>query len=166
MRPYAFTVVCLLALSPIFAFAAANSKESLSARIVIPSDSKLEHRLFDASLELTNNADKAVRVCTYVVIGRGVSKDDKFSSVLLTPENWQSNPPTAEEIAQTTVELAPGKSVRIPFRAMCKKPGKIELSAEYKVDVEKVPTGKNIWTGRLETKVKLDVTEESVRVLE
>lgn len=165
MRPCLIAAICLLALCPTFAFAADPPKQ-LSARIIIPADSKLEHRLFGAALELTNNTDQAVRVCTRVVTGRGVSKDGKFSSVLLTPENWQSNPPTAGEIAQATVEVAPGKSIRIPFRAMCKKPGKIELSAEYKVDAEKVPEGKGIWTGRLEAKVKLEVTEDAMRVLE
>lgn len=164
MRLRFIAATFLAALTFVAAFAA-DPQEPLSARIVIPPGSKLENRLFDAELELANNTDRAIRVCTRVVTGRGVSKDGKLSIAHLTPENWQSDPPSAQEIAQATAELAPGKSVRIPFRALCKKSGKIELTAEYKVPEERVPAGKNIWTGHAESTVKLDVTEESVKIV-
>ena len=138
----------------------------MSARIAIPAGSKLVKGFFDGSLELTNNSDATIRVCTRCVEGRGVSKDGRFSHVALIVQRWQTDPPSPEEMADSSVELAPGKTVTLSFRAVCKKPGKLLLSATYDVPEENVPAKHGIWTGRVKAKpVELEVTAEGVTVL-
>jgi hypothetical protein len=140
--------------------------EALSSRIVIPTGSKLVKGFFDGSLELTNNSDATIRVCTRCVQGRGVSKDGQFSHVALIAQRWRTDPPSPEETANSSVEVAPGKTVTLPFRAVCKKSGKLLLSVTYDVPEENVPAKHGIWTGRVEAKpVDLEVTAEGVTVL-
>lgn len=143
-----------------------DKPEVLSARIVIPAGSKLVKGFFRGSLELTNISNATIRVCTRCVEGRGASKDGAFSHVVLIAERWRTDPPTPEELANSSVEVAPGKTVTLPFRAVCKKPGKLKLSAVYDVPEENVPLKRGIWTGRAQAEpVDLEVTQDGVTVL-
>ena len=143
-----------------------NKPETLSARIVIPAGGKLVKGFLEGAIELVNNTDRTIRVCTRCVSGRGVSKDGGFSHVVLIAEAWRTDPPSPEEMANSSVELAPSKTVTLPFRAVCKKPGKLKLSAAYAVPEENVPLKQRIWTGRVQAEpVELEVTAERVTVL-
>ncbi len=143
-----------------------DKPQTLSARIVIPAGSKLVKGYFEGAIELVNNSDATVRVCTRCVPGRGISKDGRFSHVALIAERWQTDPPSSEEMANASVELAPAKTVTLPFRAICEKRGKLTLSAGYSVPEENVPLKQGIWTGRVQAEpVELNVTEDGVKVL-
>ncbi len=153
--------------TPASAPAADSDKpETLSARIVIPAGGKLVKGFFPGAIELVNNSDSPLRVCTRCVDGRGVSKDVGFSHVVLIAERWRTDPPTPEEMANSSVEVAAGKTVTLPFRAVCKKPGKLKLSAAYDVPEENVPLKRGIWTGRVSAEpVELEVNDDGVTVL-
>ncbi|MCY2929503.1 MAG: HEAT repeat domain-containing protein [Planctomycetota bacterium] len=145
----------------------APSASGLSARIIIPVESKLadgRFSQFDALLELSNGTDKPLRVCTYCYPSTSLERDR--SSVNLAPDVWKSDAPRPSQQKEFVVTIDPGESVTIPFKASTQGEGPWTLRASYSVSRPEYIRELNLWSGYVESPpLRVNATKAGVVVL-
>lgn len=118
--------------------------EALSARISIPDKSKAVDGKFGAWLDLVNTGTTPLRLCTQCQAWPS-SSSGQFE-VALKPDQWKSDAPANDELAQRVVTLTPGKSVSIGFEILVGDAQTVEVKASYSIG-PKFAAELKTWTG-------------------
>ncbi len=150
----AVAIACILAAEGRADEKPGKAVNGLSARIVVQSKPLVRIEDVQASLVLTNEGDKPLRLCT--LCGGMRSSWAGGYGETFQPDFFKSDPPRAEDSAGQIVTLRPGRSLSLPISPINTyggsshdNDGKLKITAAYEVGDEFAKKF-DTWAGRAE----------------